>query len=124
MSSNTATGYVLQVGPTEQKSEKFRCRQLVLKTDANSQYPQEVAFQLSQDRCELADNLREGQLVTVHYNLRGRRWEKDGKVAYFNTLDVWRIEAAAEQPSTGHSGVMEPDTANTQQKEITGDLPF
>ena len=117
--SQTAFGPIVFIGPTEQKTDRYRGRSLVIKTDANSNYPQEICFQLSNDRCALADNLQPGQIVTVHYNLRGRRWEKDGKTAWFNTLDAWRIEAQQQSGTTG-----QPEPATPQQKEVEGDLSF
>ena len=28
----------------------------------------------------------------MFFNLRGNKWEKEGKVNYFTNLDVWKIE--------------------------------
>jgi hypothetical protein len=33
----------------------------------------------------------------VHFNLKGRKWEKDGNTMYFNMLDAWRIENDTDQ---------------------------
>jgi len=120
--SPQAFGQVVHIGPIEQVSEKFRKRIIVLKTDMNSPYPQEVAFQLSQDKCDIIEKygIKPDQIVTISYNLRGRRWEaKDKPVTWFNTLDAWKIEAQQQSGTTG-----QPEPATPQQKEVEGDLPF
>jgi hypothetical protein len=120
--SPTAFGQIINIGPIETKSEKFRCRNVILRTDLDSQYPQEVQFQLSQDRCDLIEkyNIAVGQSVTISYNLRGRKWDdpKTGTPKWFNTLDAWRIEAAQAEPT---------DIASqfpTEAPAESTDLPF
>ena len=118
--SNTTTGRVLLIGPTQQVSEKFSKREIVLTTEAASQYPQTVAFQLSQDKCGLADRLKVGQDVTVQFNLRGRAWTNpQGETKYFNTLDIWRIEEGAA--TTAKTVPVSDAIASAQGGD---DLPF
>jgi hypothetical protein len=75
-------------------SDKFQKREFVL-TDESSQYPQDILFQLSQDKVTLIDKVNEGEVITAHFNLRGREWiNPQGEVKYFNTLDVWRVESS------------------------------
>lgn len=128
MSNYTAVGLLHKLGQTEQVSDKFRKRDLILKIEG--EYPQTVAFQLTQDKCEKADTLQVGQQVTVHFNLRGREWSgPDGKVKVFNTLECWKVTTDATQTS-------EPYVLNTpvghdpsrdaagQPLPGAGDLPF
>lgn len=98
-------------------SEKFKKREFVV-TDDSSQYPQDILFQATQDRTDLLNNFSEGSAVTVHFNLRGREWTSPtGEVKYFNTLDVWRIEA--DQASAPVA-----DAAPFVEADEEGDLPF
>lgn len=91
-------GKVVLVGKTEQVSEKFSKRQLVVEYAENPTYPETVAFELQQDKTALGDQLKIGDEVTVHFNLKGRPWtDKSGKTSYFNTLSVWRIESQASK---------------------------
>jgi len=77
---------------TVQVSEKFSKREFVL-TDASSMYPQDIMFQLTQDKCNLIDAFNVNEQIEVSFNLRGREWTSpQGEVRYFNTLDAWRIE--------------------------------
>lgn len=77
---------------TVQVSEKFSKREFVL-TDASSMYPQDIMFQLTQDKCSLIDAANINDTIEVSFNLRGREWTSpQGEVKYFNTLEAWRIE--------------------------------
>ncbi len=116
------TGLLKVVNNTQEISEKFKKREFVV-TDNNGQYPQDILFQLTQDRVSLLDGYEAGQQVTVNFNLRGREWtNKEGKVMYFNSLDVWKIEAPS---SAGGPPPMEaaPIEAVGGDDE-SDDLPF
>jgi translation initiation factor IF-3 len=87
------TGVIKRISSTETVNEKFKKREFILTDNSNSQYPQDIAFQLTQDKCGLLDKFMEGETVKVHFNLRGREFTtKQGEVKYFNTLEAWRIE--------------------------------
>ncbi|MDR0803426.1 DUF3127 domain-containing protein [Fluviicola sp.] len=88
---------------TVQVSEKFSKREFVL-TDNASMYPQDILFQLTQDKCSLIDGFNLQDQIEVSFNLRGREWTNpQGEVRYFNTLEAWRIErvGAASSMSGG-----------------------
>ena len=90
--SNKFEGKIIAITETTQVSDKFKKRELVL--EDNGTYPQTICFQLAQEKCDLANPLIIGQMATVHYNLRGKSWTNpQGEIKYFNTLDVWKIEA-------------------------------
>lgn len=82
------SGKIIKILPVESKSATFQTREFVIEIpDGN--YTQFVKFQLTQDRCGLVDAYKEGDMVKVSFNLRGREWQ--GK--YFTNLDAWRIDA-------------------------------
>jgi single-strand DNA-binding protein len=86
-------GKVKVVNATVVVSEKFQKREFVV-TVEDGMYPQDILFQLTQDKVSLADSLGLLQDVTVHYNLRGREWTSaTGEVKYFNTLEAWKIDS-------------------------------
>lgn len=69
----------------------FEKREMVISTE--EQYPQHILIQFTQGRCNLLDNLQIGQLVRVHFNLRGREWvNPQGEIKYFNTVEGWKVE--------------------------------
>jgi hypothetical protein len=89
----TIKGSLKSLGEELQVSEKFKKRDFVL-VDNSSQYPQFLSFQLTQDKVSLMDNIKEGEEITVYFNLRGREWTSpQNELKYFNTLEAWKIEA-------------------------------
>ena len=117
---------------TVQVSEKFSKREFVL-TDASSMYPQDILFQLTQDKCALIDAANIGDQIEVSFNLRGREWTSPaGEVKYFNTLEAWRIEkmgagAASGMPQGGPSAMnLDPIPSNPASTAASDDddLPF
>ena len=92
-------GKIVAIMPTQVVSEKFSKREFVVETP--DQYPQQILFQLTQDKCSLLDSLKVGQEIDVHLNLRGRSWQNpQGETKYFNTLEAWKIDVlgATAQP--------------------------
>lgn len=101
-------GILKQVNETQKISDTFQKREFVVTIEPNSQYPQHVSFQATQDKCGLFDfgKFKVGDEVKVHFNLRGREWNGPEGVRYFNTLEAWRIEMvnkAAESPQQNNS---------------------
>jgi len=87
-------GRIRKLEDTQQVTERFRKREFVLELDDNPQYPQFVLFQLTGNRCEALDGFEAGQEVRVEFSLRGREWKSPrGEIKYFNSLDVWKLEA-------------------------------
>jgi single-stranded DNA-binding protein len=90
-----ATGRLHAIYETKQVSERFTKREFVLEMADNPKYPQTVLFQLTGDRVNQLDGMNVGDQVRIEFNLRGREWRSpQGEVKYFNSLEVWRLEAA------------------------------
>ena len=91
------TGKLFEIFPTQQKTEKFKSREFVIETSkavGDRVITDYVKFQSTGDKCDLLNRHKTGDTVTIHFNIRGNRWEKDGKVSYFTNLDAWRIEGS------------------------------
>lgn len=89
---------------TKQVSAKFSKREFVVEVP-DGKYPQMVLFQLTGDRCSVLDDFRVGDQVRVTFNLRGREWKSpQGETKYFNSLDVWKLEAARAGADDGRRG--------------------
>jgi hypothetical protein len=113
-------GEVVFVTPTTSVSDKFKKREVTLKSQ--DEYPQYVTFQLTQDKCDLANNLKTGEVVEVQYNLRGRRWEaQDGTIKYFNSIEAWTMSLSSKVENSAVDKLRK--TFNTTD-ESTDDLPF
>jgi hypothetical protein len=113
------TGTLHFVGETIQVSDKFKKRDFVIKDNSNSQYPQLIQFQVTQDKCDIIDRPI-GSELTIHFNLRGRGWTNpQGEKKYFNTLEAWKIIGATPQQSE-----MKKEDIAHQSIQDESDLPF
>lgn len=113
-------GEVVFITPTTSVSDKFKKREITLKS--TDEYPQYVTFQLTQDKCDLANNLKTGEVVEVSYNLRGRKWEaQDGTIKYFNTIEAWTMSLSSKVENSAVDKLRKTfDTTD----ESSDDLPF
>lgn len=99
MSAFKMKGVIKVIKPTQQVSEKFSKREFVVTDLSEAQYPQDILFELKQDKTSLLDNFMQGQEVEVSFNLKGREWTSpQGDVKYFNTLDAFKIDAIGAAP--------------------------
>ena len=119
--SQSIKGKVHEIGQTEQVSETFKKRSLIIEYAENAQYPEYIKFETIQDKTSLLDELRPGDEVEVHFNLRGRPWtNKEGVTSYFNSLVAWKLNitqtSAASQPQYSVPQVTPTD--------LEDDLPF
>lgn len=113
-------GKIHEIGSTQQVSETFKKRSVIVEYAENPTYPEYVNLELQQDKTSLLDMFRVGDEVDVFFNLKGRPWtDRTGKTSYFNTLVIWRINKLGESSS-----------APTQQEYVStppdadDDLPF
>lgn len=128
------TGIIKRIGATQQVSNTFSKRELVITTQ--EQYPQHLSIDFTQNNCALLDVFQEGQSVTVDINLRGREWTSpQGEVKYFNTLQGWRIsptqaaapatpDPLASQPSATSSAPSAAASVPSAEQDDQDDLPF
>jgi hypothetical protein len=119
-------GKVKVVGSTLQISEKFSKREFVVVDDTNM-YPQDIMFQLTQDKCNLIDSLVIGDEVEVSFNLNGREWvNPKGESKFFNTLDVWKISKIGSNAVKDAQGQGFEPKASVMPiaEEVNDDLPF
>jgi hypothetical protein len=72
----------------------------------------------------LLDTYKPGQDVNISFNLKGRKYEKDGRVSYFMDLEAWKINLASGAPSPS-AGLPEYESYNRLEAEDeNGGLPF
>lgn len=128
MAQVTITGTIKVVGKTQQVSDKFSKRELVI-TEPSGQRPQHIPVEFTQDRTNLLDGFNPGDEVTVTCYVNGREWTgRDGVTKYFLSLSGNRIErsGAAAPPMGGGYQAAPPPTA-ADMPPIGGDdddLPF
>ncbi|GAA0526462.1 DUF3127 domain-containing protein [Chitinophaga japonensis] len=124
------TGKLIVKYNTVQRSETFKTREFVIEKsdDINGRIINNyVKFQCVQDRTSIVDRFNEGETVKVYFNIKGSRWEKEGRVNYITNLDAWRMEsvvAAASgtdrMPDYGGS----QEVPASQSQDGGDDLPF
>ncbi|MDB4335024.1 DUF3127 domain-containing protein [bacterium] len=106
-------------------SASFKKREFVIEVinERNTDWNDFIKFQLTQDRCSLIDASNLGDEIKVSFNIKGRKWEKDGKVNYFSNLEAWRVEAmaASTAPDMPPPPFTEADVPPAGEND---DLPF
>jgi hypothetical protein len=118
------TGRLVFKTETVQRTEKFAVREFVVEVTEevrDKTYSQLIKFQASNERTAVLDDINIGYEVKVHFNLRGSKWEKDGKTSYFTNLDAWKIEKLhSAEPAKKEEFITEAEVV----EEPADDLPF
>lgn len=107
------SGRITEIYPTQQVTDKFKKREFILEVKETNntgfEFIEYIKFQAVQDKTGLLDGLNINDQVKVSFNLRGRKWEKDGQTSYFTNLDAWKIE--------NESTSITPDTPGMQKSD-------
>ena len=120
-------GKLIEKFDIQEISDTFRKREFIVEKTENQggmEFTDQIKFQLTQDRCSIIDNINIQDEVRVSFNIRGRRWVKDGNVSYFTNLEAWRIEKIAEapeEPPPPPPNLMDEDAPPSEEFD---DLPF
>jgi single-strand DNA-binding protein len=101
-------------------SEKFSKREFILEVEnkKNPQFNDKIKIELTQDNCDLIDNVKVGESIKVFINIKGREFTNAKKeISYFNTIVAWKIEKEAGKKS---------QSSETMRNSIADstDLPF
>lgn len=131
------TGRICVKYDTQVISDKFSKREFVLELQEEingTTYTNYAKMQLVKTRCTYIDNFNVGDTVKVLFNVVGNKWERDGKVNYITSLDVWKIEAANtsnRQPAPSQQQPQQqPQQSHPYNQEVDNnlnpdsDLPF
>lgn len=114
---STFKGQVVHVGQTEQVSDKFRKRLLVV-TDNDDKYPQEVPFEFTQDNVDKLNAVKVGDTVDVSYNLKGNKW----KEKWYANVTGWKVDVLSS--SGGSPAAKSTSDKEAAFEEANDDLPF
>lgn len=119
------TGKILVKYDTVQVNDKFKKREFVLEIAEEingNTYTNYAKMQCVQAKCDILDRYSEGEEVTASFNIKGNRWEKDGKVNFITNLDCWQIRSA--KGNTLEAPKANPDMWFTPDPGAKDDLPF
>lgn len=124
------TGKLVAKFDTVQRTETFKTREFAVEKseEINGRtITNYVKFQCVQDKTAIVDKVNIGDDIKVYFNIKGTKWEKEGKVNYITNLDAWRIEQML-QPGSGaqtDNEFIEPlDTFSATPPDAVDDLPF
>ena len=101
------TGQLIMRGATENKgsAEKpFNVRDFVIEQATNNpQYPNYLRFQLKGDRCDLIDDFKRNDTVTVFFDIEGRKYTPNngGETRFFTNLSAWKVLAGTHTHAAG-----------------------
>jgi len=123
------TGKLAAKFDTVQRSSTFKTREFVVEKtdDINGRtIVNYVKFQCVQDKTTIIDRVNEGDEIKVYFNIKGSKWEKEGRTNYITNLDAWRIEQIMQR--TGNTTIdneyMEPLNTFSDTASDADDLPF
>jgi hypothetical protein len=121
------TGKVIDISPVNQVSDKFKKREFVIEkkeAGGSTVFIDYIKFQLIQDKCDLINESFMNEEIKIWFNLKGNKWEREGKINYFTNLDAWKIEkvsAGSREQSTQHHTTIEDLPPEIDE---LSDLPF
>jgi len=119
------TGKLIEKLDIQQITDSFQKREFVVEKTENANgrdFVETIKFQLTQDRCDLIEKFQLNTDIKVQFNIKGRKWEKNGNVSYFTNLEAWRIESADQSMNTNTPPPQtEVDIPPPPEEE---DLPF
>jgi hypothetical protein len=81
-------GAIINKLPAKQVTETFRVQEFILKV-GDDKYPQEVKFQLVNDKIYLLDFIQVNDTVELVFELRGKAY----KETHYNTLNVLEVKS-------------------------------
>ena len=117
------TGQIKKIYQTTQVTDSFKKRDFVVTTQ--EQYPQDIIVQMVQDKCDVLNGYKVGDLVEVSINIRGKEYidKNSGEARYFNTVQGWRIENRTA-PAATSTNDFPASPESFAAPEDDGDLPF
>lgn len=121
------SGKIIDILPVNQVSDKFRKREFVIEKKESggaAVFTDYIKFQLVQDKCDLINESFLNEDVKIWFNLKGNKWERDGKINYFTNLDAWKIEKTSGMPGSQDSAPRPALEDTTTEIDELSDLPF
>jgi hypothetical protein len=86
MSSFELKGPITQINATQEFPSGFSKREFVVEVK-DGKYPQAIKFECIKDKAALLDDVKEGDEVTVYFNIRGSEY----KGRHFVNLHAWKL---------------------------------
>ena len=123
---NKVKGTITKIGDAKQITEKFSKVEMIMVTDDT--YPQTLCVEWPNDSMTIPQGFKEGDIVEVDINIRGREWTSpQGDVRYFTSLNGWKMSliSGGESAPKVQGNIekrFEDDAINSMTED--DDLPF
>jgi len=117
------TGKLIVADATQQITATFKKREFVIEVEeenAGRVFTDYIKFQLMQDKCDVLDSFPIGSTLTVKFSIKGNKWEKEGKVNYFTSLNAFYLSGAQGTDNPLPTQEEQPQAS----EENNDDLPF
>lgn len=114
----TLTGTIKKIFPTQTFPSGFTKREFVV-TSSEDRFPQDVKFDCLKEKESILEGTKEGDTVTVHFDIRGR--EYNGR--FFVDLNAWKLEAGAGSGGKAAADNVPEDTTD-YSNDPGDDVPF
>lgn len=101
--ANQIIGRVFQIGDTNEIKSKdgsktYYKRELVLDATrfdgltGQRGYDNYPSIEFSGDNCQMLNQFKPGDIVTVSFDLQGTKYEKDGQTRFFTSIRGYKVE--------------------------------
>jgi len=114
----TLTGSIKKIFPTQTFPSGFSKREFVV-TSEEDRYPQDIKLDCLKEKEEILKGFKEGDQVTVHFDIRGR--EYNGR--YFVDLNAWKMESGSGAPAQD-GPASDPEDTTDYGADGDEDIPF
>lgn len=121
------TGKLIAKFDVVQRNENFKTREFVIESSEDNNgrtFTNYIKFQCIQDKTSMPDRFSIGDEVKVQFNIKGTRWEKDGKTNYITNLDAWRMESIKLNQNNNSNQGQDMNFNDMPTVDRVDDLPF
>lgn len=131
--ANQIIGRVFYIGDTnsiksKDGSKTYYKRELVLDATrfdgltGQRGYDNYPSIEFSGDNCQLLNQLKMGDVVTVSFDLQGTKYEKDGQTRFFTSIRGYKVEL--KQSSQPQQQYQQPAQPTYQPPQVEDNTPF
>jgi hypothetical protein len=123
MTDFSSKGELIKIYPLQIVSERFQKREFVVRIEDGSPYPPEILCVLTQNKCDLIDGLREGEMIEFRASVKGRKWQRtpSDEPKWFNSVEVFQVKKASASIS---EEMPPPDYIPEESSSPYDNLPF
>tara|TARA_B110000037_G_scaffold29139_1_gene34806 strand:+ start:83723 stop:84076 length:354 start_codon:yes stop_codon:yes gene_type:complete len=114
----TLSGKIKKIFDLQTFPSGFSKREFVVTSTAD-RFPQDIKFDCLKDKADLLEGVKEGDEVTVHFDLGGR--EYNGR--YFVNVNAWKLDSGSSS-AVGSPSSKEPEDTTDYSPDAVDEVPF